>query len=231
VPQRVTAVALVGAVGSVLVVVVLAWIVSSHNAIVDADHTVARWSVEHAGDFGRRAVHAVTRLGTSKVALVALGAVAIVQLIRKPSMRLALFVGTVELGVWLMVPPVKDLVGRTRPSLAAAAGLVDPSFPSGHATNAAACYTAMALVLGIGCTRTTRATLLGVAAFVAVAVAASRVLLTVHWFTDTLGGLALGWAWCALCVAAFGRGLFDRPRARSQTSMSPTGSAQNWTVR
>ena len=36
------------------------------------------------------------------------------------------------------------------------------------------------------------------------AVAASRVLLDVHWLTDVIGGLALGWAWFALCAIAFG---------------------------
>jgi undecaprenyl-diphosphatase len=35
-------------------------------------------------------------------------------------------------------------------------------------------------------------------------VAGSRVLLDVHWLTDVLGGLALGWAWFAACAIAFG---------------------------
>ena len=39
---------------------------------------------------------------------------------------------------------------------------------------------------------------------IAVAVAASRVLLDVHWLTDVIAGLALGWAWFAACAIAFG---------------------------
>ena len=44
----------------------------------------------------------------------------------------------------------------------------------------------------------------GAAVAIAVAVATSRVLLGVHWLTDVLAGLALGWAWFALCAIAFG---------------------------
>ena len=36
------------------------------------------------------------------------------------------------------------------------------------------------------------------------AVAASRVLLDVHWLSDVIAGLALGWAWFAVCAIAFG---------------------------
>jgi undecaprenyl-diphosphatase len=49
-----------------------------------------------------------------------------------------------------------------------------------------------------------RALLAGVAVGLAVAVAASRVLLDVHWLTDVIAGLALGWAWFSVCSIAFG---------------------------
>jgi membrane-associated phospholipid phosphatase len=39
---------------------------------------------------------------------------------------------------------------------------------------------------------------------VAVTVAGTRVLLGVHWLTDVLAGLAVGWAWFALWSIAFG---------------------------
>ena len=49
-----------------------------------------------------------------------------------------------------------------------------------------------------------RAVLIGLAAGIPVAVAASRVLLDVHWLSDVVAGLALGWAWFAACGIAFG---------------------------
>ena len=36
------------------------------------------------------------------------------------------------------------------------------------------------------------------------AVASTRVLLDVHWLSDVTAGLALGWAWFAVCAIAFG---------------------------
>ena len=36
------------------------------------------------------------------------------------------------------------------------------------------------------------------------AVACSRIFLDVHWLTDTIAGLFLGWAWFAACSVAFG---------------------------
>jgi undecaprenyl-diphosphatase len=46
--------------------------------------------------------------------------------------------------------------------------------------------------------------LTGLAVGLAVGVAASRVLLDVHWLSDVIAGLALGWAWFAVCAIAFG---------------------------
>jgi len=35
-------------------------------------------------------------------------------------------------------------------------------------------------------------------------VAASRVLLDVHWLSDVIAGTMLGWGWFAICSIAFG---------------------------
>jgi membrane-associated phospholipid phosphatase len=114
------------------------------------------------------------------------------------------FLITATVGQTLMSNLVKELVDRVRPTANPIAHTLGPSFPSGHTTGAAACFAAFALVLGRGRSRNVQSLLAGAAVFIAVAVAASRVLLGVHWLTDVIGGLALGWGWFALCSIAFG---------------------------
>ncbi|MBI5088151.1 MAG: phosphatase PAP2 family protein, partial [Actinobacteria bacterium] len=48
------------------------------------------------------------------------------------------------------------------------------------------------------------AVLAGFAALIALTVATSRALLGVHWVSDVLGGLALGWGWFLLVAIIFG---------------------------
>ena len=72
--------------------------------------------------------------------------------------------------------------------------------------------------LGRGGSPRVRAGLAGAAVAIAVAVATSRVLLGVHWFTDVLAGLALGWAW-------------SRARARSRSVAACSASVHRWRSR
>ena len=59
-------------------------------------------------------------------------------------------------------------------------------------------------MLGRGRPRPTRALLAGGAVGITVGVAGSRVLLDVHWLSDVIAGVALGWGWFAACSIAFG---------------------------
>ena len=99
---------------------------------------------------------------------------------------------------------VKDVVDRVRPTLNPAAHTLGPWFPSGHSATAAAFYAGAALLLGRHMQHTGRALLAALATAIAVAVAGSRVLLDVHWLSDVLAGLALGWSWFLVCTIAFG---------------------------
>jgi undecaprenyl-diphosphatase len=114
------------------------------------------------------------------------------------------FLLAVMVGDTLITEAIKALVDRARPELEAVAATLGPSFPSGHTSTAAASWAAFALVAGRWWGPRAWPALAGAAVGIAVAVAVSRVLLNVHWLTDVLAGLALGWAWFAACAIAFG---------------------------
>src|SRR5206468_12311687 len=91
----------------------------------------------------------------------------------------------------------------------------------GHSATAAAFYAAAALVLGRSLTGRARHLIIAGAVAVATAVAASRVLLDLHWLSDVVGGLALGWAWFALCAVAFGVRLLVPTAAAEGAAAAP----------
>ena len=93
----------------------------------------------------------------------------------------------------------KNMIGRMRPSTVPDPNVLEfsvmafragwASFPSGHATTAAAC----AVALAICAPRLSWAWL-----SIGLVAAMSRALLGVHWLSDCLAGLALGTAFCLL---------------------------------
>lgn len=182
----------------------LGLLVRSSSSLLHVDRSIAPWGEQHMTELAQRVVDFVTSFGSTGVIVVATVAVFLVEIVRRPSRWLPLFLLTVTVGQTLLSTQIKDLVDRGRPTANPLAHTLGPSFPSGHTTGAAACFAAFALVLGRGRSRNAQAALAGGAVFIACAVAASRVLLGVHWLTDVIGGLALGWAWFALCSIAFG---------------------------
>ena len=206
-PEKATGLALTLALVAIfvggLVLALLAVVIRSTDALAGIDTSVADWGDQHAGAWSHDALTLVTRLGETPVVVVVAAVVAAVEYARTRSRWVVLFLLAVILGDKLLTEAIKQIVDRARPTLEAAATL-GPSFPSGHTSTAAASWAAFALVAGRWWGRRAWPALAGGAVGIAVAVALSRVLLDVHWLTDVLGGLALGWAWFAACAIAFG---------------------------
>ena len=123
---------------------------------------------------------------------------------RRRDISIPLFFTLVVVGQLAASNLIKFAVERVRPDLGPLGPLGTPSFPSGHSTAAAATYAAFALVIGRDRSPRARAVLAGIAVGIAVAVAGSRVFLGVHWFSDVVAGLVLGWTWFGVCAVAFG---------------------------
>jgi membrane-associated phospholipid phosphatase len=192
----------------VAVLGILVYEVRSNTGIVHLDRTIEHWADAHATAASRAVLRVVTDLGAT---LVAVGVGLVVAFLERrrlatrggPNRNVFLYLAIVIGGQWVIAQLIKLGVGRTRPVLGIAAGL-DGSFPSGHSASASATYAACALVIGMSRSRRTQTLLTGAAVAIAVAVASSRVLLGLHWLSDVIGGLALGWAWFALVSLAFG---------------------------
>jgi undecaprenyl-diphosphatase len=138
-------------------------------------------------------VELITNSGSS-LTMLPLGVVLALVLMLRCRWRLAAFTITSMSVVGLLSGWLKVVFERPRPDVDALIDITSYAYPSGHATNSAA----MALVLILLAQASSRNTIvivvpLGWAALVA----ASRVLLGVHYPTDLLGGWLLAAAWVA----------------------------------
>ena len=207
-PQTATGLALTLALGLTilggLLVGVLAYLMRSSGTLVSIDQSAGQWGQDHATAWSTDAIQLATDLGGTWFILALGVGVCIVEYIRAPNRWIPVFILTVVIGEIVIVNAIKDLLDRVRPTFNPIAETLGPSFPSGHSATAAAFYAAVALVLSRRRSPRTRSVLAGAAVAVAIGVAASRVLLGVHWLSDVVAGLAFGWGWFALCAVAFG---------------------------
>ena len=178
--------------------------IDNNNVLAHADKAVAEWGSHHGTPMTVDVLRWTTQLGSTVVVATSLTALAVFDYVRRRKVDVVLFLASVGVGELLLANVLKQVVRRDRPAVLHLVAAHGYSFPSGHTVSAAAAWSAMALVAGRGCSRRRRALLAGGAALIAVAVAASRALLGVHWLSDVVAGLAIGWGWFTLAAIFFG---------------------------
>jgi membrane-associated phospholipid phosphatase len=182
-----TALAVGGAVLLVLTLLVgLRW-----DGIQDVDGAVTHAAVDLVTDSATTlsVARALTHLGDPLVVSLAT-VVLVLGMIAVRSYRTAVYLAVVRIAVVVVTAGLKEVVARARPHqlhpVAVAHGY---SFPSGHASGSAALWCSVAVIIA---TRTRRSVAAAVALVVPVVVAATRVLLGVHFLSDVVAGFFLG---------------------------------------
>ena len=146
------------------------------------------------------AVRDVTSLGGVTITtMVTLAAVGFLLLSRRRGA--ALFVLASIAGAATLSFVIKGVIERPRPELTLhSMEVYTSSFPSGHATGAAATYLTLgALLARFQRRRRLKAYLLTLAVILTVMIGLSRLYLGVHWPSDVLAGWTLGSSWALLC--------------------------------
>ena len=169
------------------------------------DEPIRAWILAHQHPAVRQSFLTITRAG-APAAIVPMTALIAGWLWRRQGMPIA---GTVVLApavATALFLAVKRAYRRKRPAGGVRLHELTYSFPSGHATAAAAIFPTLAYVLWREqLVRSEGAILLGAVA--PLAIGSSRVYLDVHWATDVLGGWSAG-----ALVAAMSAGVYERVR-------------------
>ncbi|WP_426574586.1 phosphatase PAP2 family protein [Aquihabitans sp. McL0605] len=187
------------------------------------DAAFARFGATHATAGSTTFLRDISLLGGT-VGVIVIGVlIGLVEVRRTRTFALLGFLVLACGGQFAIANLLKVIVNRDRPDILPLTGFSGSSFPSGHATAAAAVFMTAAFLIGRRRSRRVRAALVGGAVAIACCVAASRVLLGVHWFTDVIAGLLLGWAWFAICSMVFGGRIlrYGAPIQQAQASAPP----------
>lgn len=184
--------------GCFVVFVLIAWQVQSNGPLVHFD----LWLQQALQAVRNQALVAtaswLTLLG-SATWVACITVLISVPIILRQHWRALAGVWTALIGAGLTILVLKGLIYRPRPSALDGVVIDTSSFPSGNSILAAALFGAVILIVlpQILSHRRLRITTICVATL-PVLVAASRVILSVHYLSDTVAGLAVGFAWALI---------------------------------
>jgi undecaprenyl-diphosphatase len=183
-----------------IVFVALAVVVSTSDTL-SVDQSVLTWVGEHRGTAVTSAMRTVTWLGSATVLYPATLVLALHWWRRDRDWQAGAMLAASLAGSTVLYNIFKRVIERPRPPAQDALGTYTHSaFPSGHATQCMAFF-GMLLVLAFLAGRARLRLWAIAAAAVVLVVGASRIYLGAHWFTDVMGGYALGGGWVSLLTA------------------------------
>jgi undecaprenyl-diphosphatase len=177
--------------GIVFVFLAIAAALGSSGVLLTWDEPVQRFVEANRTPFLDTFFLSVSRLGSTVTVLALGGSLVLLTWHRCRAVSIAILVAT--LARPLLEFTIKEVVSRDRPDLERMVAGTGYSFPSGHVLATIALFGLLPLVVGLF-TRS-RALWWATVAFsgtVIVLVAASRVYLGVHWFSDVTAGLVFG---------------------------------------
>jgi len=177
--------------------------VVTHDPLTNFDLALTTWIRAHTTPLGDRIFTAVSLIG-SPISMAAVGMIgAVIIVMRRKWLELAAWVAGF-MGAGVLAYILKIVIQRPRPVGATAFLHGDSfSFPSGHALGSLVGYGMLAYVIGSNWVTTARGRfrlVIGTAVLV-VAIGISRLYLGVHYFSDVVGGYAVGVLWLSVCIS------------------------------
>lgn len=174
--------------------------VVAHDELAVFDRPISNFFVAHRAGFLNYGMEAITFLGETIFVCGAAAMASVISYVKTRSLRAPAFISAVLVGAVGLDDFVKALVDRPRPQLHPLVHATGSSFPSGHATAAAALFLSFAYLASEGRQWRTAVWLWCAAVLIALLVAVSRVYLGVHWTTDVIAGLVLGAFWVTVAA-------------------------------
>lgn len=171
--------------------------VTRHNGLSSTDPTRLRWFIDHRPHGLVTAARAVSQVGSPLALALIVTVAAVVLWLRGQRLLLAIAPGLAFGFAGVGAALGKIVVGRGRPPVPLhLIAESDPSFPSGHATEATGVFVTLALIVAVFVLRGRIARFFAVftAGLLSFAVGTSRLVLGVHWPSDVIAGWALGFA-------------------------------------
>ncbi|MBA2312002.1 MAG: phosphatase PAP2 family protein [Actinobacteria bacterium] len=191
-----------GAALGVAVESALGFFITSQQAVLGADRSILRRLALNRTPELTTVMRWLTILGGSAFVAVTLALAAALVYRRTRQSRWPAFVAGTVMGNLGLDNLVKLVVDRPRPDFRALTDVTGSSFPSGHASTAAALFVALAFLGNRWERRFSKIWIWASALSLSVLVATSRVYLGAHWPTDVVAGLALGGYWTAIMATA-----------------------------